>query len=202
MEKKKARKRRKRKVRSFRQKKWRQLRLELLLSMFISSLFFTLGAFFLFAFPIVQGYGMSGILENKDRLVVYKFGDIERFSLVYLNVPNKPKEKSIRRVIGLPGEEITYKNDQLFVNGQEKVERYLTEKVYRAKQEEYLFTEDFTMRKLAKTNVSRIPQGKYFVLGDNRPYVSDSRYYGFIDQEDIIGVVKMRLFPLHEMTNF
>ncbi|MGL4696033.1 S26 family signal peptidase [Enterococcus larvae] len=39
-------------------------------------------------------------------------------------------------------------------------------------------------------------------MGDNRPYSSDSRYYGLIDKEDIIGVVTMRIFPLHQMTKF
>ena len=183
-------------------KKRRPIAKDLAISLGLTLMICGLIAQLLFSFPKVQGYGMNPQLTNRDWLVVYKYGRLRRFSMVYLAVPNRKNEYMIRRIIGLPGEEISYKNDQLTVNGEEIEERFLYDQVRQAKQEEHLFTEDFTSRQLSTEKTARIPAGKYLVLGDNRPYASDSRYYGYVDEKDIVGIVKMRLLPLHEVTGF
>lgn len=159
-------------------------------------------SFFLFSLPKVTGYGMSPTLDYNERVFVNKKGTITRFSLVYMNIPNKENERTIRRVIGMPGEEVRYKNDQLWIDGNEISERFLVEKKQEAAQNNDLLTEDFSSAQLSTEGISRIPKGKFLVLGDNRSYASDSRFYGYVDEQDIIGTVSMRLLPIHKLTGF
>lgn len=156
----------------------------------------------LFSLPKVTGYGMSPTLAHNERVFVNKKRTIERFSLVYMNVPNKGNDRAIRRVIGLPGEEVWYKNDQLWIDNKEISERFLAEKKKEAAQNNELFTENFSTKQLSTDGTARIPKGKFLVLGDNRSYASDSRFYGYVDEKDIIGTVSMRLLPIHKLTSF
>ncbi|MTD38284.1 hypothetical protein GIX45_06545 [Erwinia sp. CPCC 100877] len=63
-----------------------------------------------------------------------------------------------------------------------------------------LFIEDFTIKGL--TGRPAISKGEYLVLGDNRPYATDSRYYGLVDEKEIIGIVEMRILPFHKVRWF
>lgn len=153
----------------------------------------------LFSFPTVEGYGMTPLLNDGERVIVRKIGTIERFDLVCIREP-ATKKVMIRRIIGLPEEELTYQEDQLFINQQPVVERYLKNELNEAKAEGRLLTDNFSLGTV--TDVSRLPKSSYFVLGDNRHYASDSRNFGLIEKKDILGVVKVRLFPLHQMTQF
>ncbi|GGD04958.1 signal peptidase I [Enterococcus wangshanyuanii] len=139
---------------------------------------------------------MSDTLEDGEVVVVNKLSKIKRFDLVYLKVP-KSKDKSIRRIIGQPGESLYYKNGQLFINEQEKDEAFIGDYKNQFEQDGMLYTEDFTLKSL--TGNPTIPKGKYLVLGDNRPYATDSRYYQLVDEKEIIGKVEMRVLPLHKL---
>lgn len=162
---------------------------------------FLLSSQLFFALPIFEGYGMAPTVSDGDRVYVNRLRKVRRFKLVYFNVPNS-KERSIRRVVGLPGEEVSYKNDQLLIDQQPIVERFLATALYRAKQEEELVTEDFSINQLSNGQQQRIPKGKYLVLGDNRHYSTDSRYYGMIDEKEIIGVVETRIWPIYKWRSY
>jgi len=182
-------------------KSTKELWKEIGVTIFIVLFLFILLSVTLFSLPKSEGYGMSPTVNDGERVFVNRVGQVRRFKLIYFNVPDS-KEKSIRRVIGLPGESIQYKNDHLFVNQQENVERFLQNQLKRAAQNEELLTTDFGMQQIPNTKYDRIPKGKYLVLGDNRPYSSDSRYYGLVDEKDVIGTVEMRIWPLHKVTNY
>lgn len=143
-------------------------------------------------FSITQnvGYGMTPTLENKDIVFVNRLAKKRRFSIVSIDLKGR-QGKSIQRIIGLPGDDIQYKDNQLFVNGQLKEEKgrssYFPEN-YLAGQGK---TEDFDMSTLTKQEM--IPESKYLVLGDNREYAIDSRYFGLVDEKEIIGVVEYRI---------
>lgn len=79
----------------------------------------------------------------------------------------------IKRVIGLPGDELVIKNHQVFVNGQKLEENYLDEPMSTADQ------------------CFLVPQNHYFVMGDNRNHSYDSRKIGFIPKKDIIAIAKL-----------
>ncbi|MBO0421306.1 signal peptidase I [Enterococcus plantarum] len=174
---------------------------ELIITAFIVSGLFLLGSQIFFALPLFEGYGMTPTVSDGDRIYVNRLKKVKRFKLIYFKVPNS-KERSIRRVIGLPGEELSFKNDQLLINQQPIVERFLAMPLYRAKQEEQLLTEDFSVNQLSNGQQQHIPKGKYLVLGDNRQYSTDSRYYGMIDEKDIIGVVEARVFPIYKWRSY
>lgn len=152
-----------------------------------------------FSVPKISGYGMTTTLDDGDRLFVSKRSTIKRFDLVYFRQP-ETKQIMVRRVVGLPEEEVGYENDQLLINKKPVVERYLENELKEAAMEKRLLTENFSLAKL--TGSTFLPQNSYFVLGDNRHYASDSREFGWIEEKDILGVVKARILPFHHMTQF
>ncbi|WP_225534759.1 MULTISPECIES: signal peptidase I [unclassified Enterococcus] len=191
----------KHKKKKINKRKRRLRKIKLLFVEIVLTLLVTIGVLYtlsLFTFSLarVEGYSMSATLEDGDIVVVNKLAKVKRFDLVYLKVP-KSKEKSIRRIIGRPGESLYYKNGQLFINEQEKDEAFIGEYKKQFEQDGMLYTEDFTLKAL--TGSPTIPQGKYLVLGDNRPYATDSRYYQLVDEKEIIGKVEMRVLPLHKL---
>ena len=121
------------------------------------------------------------VLTNK---LTYRFSKVKRNDIVVVSVNDK---YMIKRVIGLPGEKIEYKDNKLYINGAIYEEKFIdTSKV---------ITEDFS------TN-GMIPQGKYLVLGDNREDSQDSRDYGFISKKNIVGKVWIRFWPLNRIKLF
>lgn len=182
-------------------KSTKELWKEIGLTIFIVLFLFIVMSMTLFSLPKSEGYGMAPTVNDGERVFVNRLGTVRRFKLIYFKVPDS-KDKSIRRVIGLPGESIQYKNDRLFINQQESVERFLQSQLKRAEQNEELLTTDFRLQQIPNNKYARIPAGKYLVLGDNRPYSSDSRYYGLVDEKEIIGTVEMRIWPLHTLTSY
>ena len=124
----------------------------------------------------VDGNSMYPTLKNNEILLLKKYDKkYKRFDIVVLNYNNS---KLIKRIIGLPGEHIEYKDNKLYVNG-----KYIKENFKRNTE-----TSDFEIDK-------KIPKGYYFVMGDNRDNSTDSRIIGVISKEDIEGVSDIALFP-------
>lgn len=145
---------------------------------------------FIFTPVVVKGESMEPTFENDDRIIVSKISTIERFDVIIFNAPNKD-EQHIKRVIGLPGDKVEMKDDVLYINGKSFEEPYLN-KNNNIKLNK--FTRDFTLEEL--TGNSKVPNGYLFVLGDNRLKSGDSRKYGFISTDSVIGEGKFRFYPL------
>ncbi len=127
----------------------------------------------------VDGNSMLTTLKNGEALLLKKYDKkLERFDII---VFTNGKDKLIKRVIGLPGEHVKYKDNKLYINGAEVEDVKLLTK-----------TNDF---KLEDLGVSVIPDNYYFVLGDNRTNSTDSRIIGLISINDIKGTVDFRIFP-------
>lgn len=146
----------------------------------------------------VEGYSMTEQLNDGDRLFINRLKQPKQLDLVAFK--DDKGEILVRRVIGLPGDRLYYKDDQLYINEEQKVERYLENAIALAERGGMKTTEDFTLLQL--TGENSVPKDKYFVLGDNRQYATDSRYFGFIDKKEIIGTVEFRFFPFHTLTGF
>ena len=132
----------------------------------------------------IQGDSMYPTLHDKDTLIVNKLylnrSDIKRFDIVVLK-SDKLNQDIIKRVIGLPGDNIVFKDDKLYINGTYYVEDYLDKDYIEEAKEKYnakLFTEDFEIT---------LDNDEIFVLGDNRLRSSDSRTLGTFKYSDIIG---------------
>ena len=148
------------------------------------------GVYFFLGRPFtVSGASMYPTLHNGDRMVLSKVGDIHRFDVVILKAPDENVEY-IKRVIGMPGDKIEMKSGVLYINGK-KVDQPFINTEALAKQT--VFMDDFTLESL--TGESKVPEGKYFVLGDNRGVSKDSRMIGFIDRSAIEGKAVFTIWP-------
>ncbi|WP_249274577.1 signal peptidase I [Candidatus Enterococcus clewellii] len=145
----------------------------------------------------VSGYSMMPTLQDNNTVLVQKTASIERFDLVLFQ---RGKTQQIRRIIGLPGEQITYTDDFLYVNGEPVDEKFIIDEINEAQKNGGQYTADFQLHDI--NNENKLPKDSYLVLGDNREYGFDSREYGLIDRQQIIGIVKIRVWPLNGLSAF
>lgn len=136
----------------------------------------------------VNGESMMPTLHEKDIMLLnktaYYFNDPKRFDIVVIDLPD---EYIIKRVIGLPEEEIEYKDNKLYVNG-----KVIKENI------KNLQTKDFNIESLGSV---KVPKDSYLVLGDNRNNSYDSRELGFIPKDKIIGKTSLTILPINRFGN-
>ena len=153
--------------------------------------------YFLFAPIVVDGLSMMPTLKDQDRMIVnkysYKIGEPHRFDIIVFHAPEH--KDYIKRVIGLPGDRIEYKNDTLYVNGKAYKEPYLDK--YKKQVTDGPLTESF---KLEETAVAQktVPKGELFVMGDNRRFSKDSRHIGAVPLSKVIGKTSIVYWPLKD----
>ena len=137
---------------------------------------------------LVNGESMEPTLKDHDLMILNKFyyrnHEIKRFDIVVIYLEEE-NEFLIKRVIGLPGEKIEYKNNKLYVNG-----KYVKENF------KHMKTKDFTTKDIS---YEEIPDNKYLVLGDNRTNSIDSRILGYINEKDIEGKTSLIIFPFNRI---
>jgi len=154
--------------------------------------------YILFTPIVVDGDSMMPTLNDGDRMIVnkigYKLGEPDRFDIVVFHAPEG--KDYIKRVIGLPGDTIEYKDDQLYINGKAYDEPYLDE--YKSEITEGTLTQDFTLQEIDPT-LEVIPEGYVFVMGDNRRYSKDSRHIGIVNEDELIGDTSLIFWPISDM---
>ncbi len=147
---------------------------------------------FIFVVGIEQvvGPSMNPTLKEGNVIIVnkliYRFKNINRNDIVVLSQEEK---HMIKRVVGLPGDYIEYKDNSLYINGTKYEEKFLSN----------VLTEDFSLKDLG---YDKIPDGMYLVLGDNRENSRDSRNYGLIKKNQIIGKTWARIWPIKNFRIF
>ena len=139
---------------------------------------------------VIPTPSMTGSLLVGDHLIVDKLayapaGEISRYLLPYMDVergdivvfhyPLDISENYVKRVIGVPGDRIRIVDRQLYRNGQAVDEPYKTHQ------------RDYSIPILDNFNEVMVPEGHYFVMGDNRDNSEDSRVWGFVPRQNIIG---------------
>ncbi len=140
---------------------------------------------------IVHGRSMDPTFGEGQFLIVsrahYWFEEPERGDVVVFHAPSKLDEDYIKRVIGVPGDHIESRDQQLYLNGALLDEPYLAEacSLFSCRDEVW----------------AEVPPGSYFVLGDNRNSSVDSRRVsvGFVDKELLVGKVLFRYWPLEKL---
>ncbi|MFP3917164.1 signal peptidase I [Lysinibacillus telephonicus] len=152
---------------------------------------------FLFSPLIVKGASMMPTYESEDVIIVSKVSEIDRFDHVVFKAPYED-EYYIKRVIGLPGDSVEMKDDVLIINGEEYEEPYVNRNTENPFQRRV--TENFTLEEITGEKV--VPEGYLFVLGDNRLRSSDSRHYGLIPIDSLLGESKIRIYPLNHLKLF
>lgn len=140
----------------------------------------------------VSGQSMYPTLHNGDHMIMSKLGGINRFDVVILKAPDEDKEY-IKRVIGMPGDTVEVKSGVLYINGKVVEQPFINSD----NSKKTVFIDDFTLKEL--TGVDKVPEGKYFVMGDNRGVSKDSRMIGFIDASAIEGKAVFTVWPINRI---
>lgn len=146
---------------------------------------------FLFSPQEVSGQSMYPTFHDKDLVITDKITlrlhELKRGEVVIFKSPTNKEIDYIKRVIGLPGETILLQDSKFYIDGKELEEPYLASTVYTGEESFLKEGQPFT-----------VPEGTYFVCGDNRPHSSDSREFGPIALEDFIGKVLFRYWPAND----
>ncbi len=138
-------------------------------------------------------YGKGGV---GDYFMPYR--EVRRGDIVVFNYPVNPEQHFVKRVIGVPGDRVRLINKQVFVNGVPLKEPYVrfnrpADDLFRDNFPRLNVTPGLTpewwveLRKLVEDGQLIVPEGHYFVMGDNRDNSSDSRYWGFVPRSNIVG---------------
>jgi signal peptidase I len=143
---------------------------------------------FVVQISVVKGHSMEPSLLDGDRLVVdriaYSLARVQRGDVVVLRYPRNPQVDFVKRVVGLPGDRVAMRDGRVFVNGE----------VFEPQECCIQDHEDLTDQ--------IVPEGSYFVLGDNRPISCDSREFGLVAAELLKGRVRVRFWPLDRLAVF
>lgn len=164
---------------------------------------------FLFQPFFVQGASMEPNFEDGEYLIVNEFGykdtsigigdshfftinhfkTVDRDRVVVFRYPLDPSKYFIKRVIGLPGEKIEIRNGHVTISNKEHPDGFVLD------ESKYL------PKGLATSGdiVTTLKDNEYFVLGDNRPYSSDSRIWGAVPENLVVGEVLLRAWPLDRL---
>lgn len=134
---------------------------------------------------IVEGSSMDPTFKNGDYLIVdqmsYNFKTPARGEVIILKFPQDTSRYLIKRVIGLPGETVMIKNGNVTIKNS---------------QGELPLDETYVRFEKSDTGEFQLGEGEYFVMGDNRAASSDSRIWGPVPREDVVGRAIIRLLPL------
>lgn len=150
--------------------------------------FILVAGFRLFVFQpfLVRGASMEPTFHNWDYLIVdelsYRFREPARGEVVVFKYPNDPSQRYIKRIVGLPGERVSVQGGEVTIfRGTEQISI-----------DEQGYVDSETPGSVEMT----LQENEYFVMGDNRRYSSDSRAWGALSENLIIGRVFVRVFPL------
>ncbi len=132
----------------------------------------------------VDNISMLPTLQPGEFLLVdrisYRFKELNHGDIVIFHFPQNPSEDYIKRLIGLPGDTVKIANGEVYVNGHQLTEPYLSG------------APDYEGEWV-------VPEGAFFVLGDNRNQSSDSHSWGFVPKENLIGKALVVYWPIKEM---
>ncbi|MDS1029927.1 signal peptidase I [Bacillota bacterium LX-D] len=141
---------------------------------------------FLFQPFYIPSGSMEPTLQVNDRIIVnkltYRFSEPKRGDIIVFKFPLDPSRDYIKRLIGLPGETLEIKNSVIYINNKPIKESYLPPNLHFA---------DFPPVK--------IPKNAYFMMGDNRNNSQDSRYWGTLQKNLIIGKAQLIYWPLNRL---
>lgn len=139
---------------------------------------------------------MAPTLKDGEKVIVsrinYTLGHINDGDVIVFHADSK--HDYVKRVIGKGGDTVVYKDDTLYINDKKVKEPYLDEN--KLAKTNHLLTENFSSKDL-NNGEAVIPEGKLLVLGDNREVSKDSRYFGLIDESDVVGEVALRFWPFN-----
>jgi signal peptidase I len=178
-------------------------------SLFAFALFVLIFRFFILSPVLVDGHSMDPTLADGQRMLMSKVSKIHRFNII---VSIESDKKIIKRVIGLPGDTVSFYKDKLTINGKKYSESYLDEyqKLWKKNKLKTTYSYSSAFQEVAKKAAAftmnaneeseftiKVPLKYYLLLGDNRLVSKDGRdpSVGVIPEDDIQGVTKFTFWP-------
>lgn len=144
---------------------------------------------------LVNGASMEPNFADGDYLLIdeltYRFRSPERGEVIVFRYPGDESVYYIKRIIGLPGERIVLNGGEIKIFNKNNPKGFVLE-------EFYLDAERFAYGEREFT----LGPSEYFVMGDNRPYSFDSRSWGPLAEKELIGLVRLRLWPITKIMAF
>lgn len=142
----------------------------------------------------VDGSSMEPTIHHGERVIVnkllYKIRDPKHGEIVILHAPEG--KDYIKRIIALPGEEVSVKGDTVTINGKAIAEPYLTDAIKKSLKEGFPYNNmDYPL----SDEATIVPKGSVFVMGDNRSFSKDSRSIGFIKIDEVVGRADLVFWP-------
>lgn len=163
----------------------------------------------------VDGHSMDPTLAHNENLIISKVNSIDRFDIVVAEEEENGEKKNIvKRIVGMPGDTLRFENDKLYINGTETEEPYLKEYLALFQQDKLQETysydktfQDRAMQASAFTVNTRwensftvtVPEGEYYLLGDDRLVSKDSREVGTFKRDQLKGEVVFRFWPFNRI---
>jgi signal peptidase I len=145
-------------------------------------------------FKIPTG-SMRPTLIESDRILVnkllYRFRDPQRGDIIVFKYPPDQKRDFIKRLIAIGGETVEIKRGDIYINGEELTDPEIIDSLYYYNKEDWAFG--------ASGQVLEVPEGNYFVLGDNSVNSSDSRNWGFVPRKNVVGRAFFTYWPLSRL---
>lgn len=163
--------------------KWRSFFMEIFQTLILALIFyFIIDSFF--PRVRVENISMKPTLQPGELLLInklaYKLGNPHHGDVIVFHYPGNPAEDYIKRLIGLPGDEIKVDGGLVYINGESQDEPYISAPpVYRG---------DWV-----------VPLDSFFVLGDNRNQSSDSHSWGFVPKENVVGKALIIYWPIDQI---
>jgi signal peptidase I len=134
----------------------------------------------------IKGRSMYPVLKDKERILISKLNlnkeHIKRFDIIVFTNPREKGKRFIKRIIGLPGETITIKNGEVYINSRKIEQVFISQEM----------SDNF---QAVNMKPREIPEDFYFLIGDNRQISRDSRTYGVVHRDNILGKAIFRYWP-------
>jgi len=134
---------------------------------------------------VVRGASMEPTLHNNERLIAdkisFRFESPDRSEIIIFRPPLEIKRNYIKRIIGISGDKVEIINGEIYLNDKKLEESYIKNRSYE------------------NMPPTIVPDNSFFVLGDNRPNSSDSRYWGFVPRKNVVGKAWVIFWPLNRI---
>ncbi len=144
----------------------------------------------------VSGPSMKNTFHNDDYIITdkltYRFSNPQRGNVIVFQAPRDHSTDFIKRIIGLPGDKVKIEAGKVYINDKLLNEPYLMPGIQTFANQGFI----------AEGETKTVPQNEYFALGDNRVQSSDSRDWGYIKRNEILGRVLVRYWPANYLGVF